>query len=124
MSLSNALVPMTPAMLHVSNQWYAAQQEAALLEQTRAVLNRLMHPPKPARDSKPSIQYRVVREFRTNTPLPSNVALIFPGSPASFEKVQERRMAAVFRERFIDPLDQDLFERVQARKQARRAASQ
>ncbi|MBZ0316174.1 MAG: hypothetical protein K8L91_07140 [Anaerolineae bacterium] len=118
MTLANALVPMTPAMLHASNQWYAAQQEAAMLEQTKAVLNRLVHP------SKPFVYRTAARECPSPKPLPSDVTLILPGSPESFEKVQERHIAALFTEQFVDPLDQDLFERVQARRQARRAAAQ
>lgn len=120
MSLVNALVPMTPAMLHVSHQWYAAQQEAAMLEQTKAALNRLVHPTNPLVYQS----HTAAREFTSPKPLPSNVTLIRPGSPESFEKVQERHIAALFTEQFIDPLDQDLFERVQARRQTRRAAVQ
>lgn len=120
MTLDNALVPMTPAMLNASNQWYAAKQEAAMLEQTKATLNRLVHPLKPF--FYPS--RTAVREFPSPKPLPPSVTLILPGSPESFEKVQERHIAALFTEQFIDPLDQDLFERVQVRRQARRTASQ
>lgn len=120
MTLDNALVPMTPAMLHTSNQWYAAQKEAAMLEQTKATLNRLVHPLKPSFYPL----HTAVRECPSPKPLPPDVTLIFPGSRESFEKVQERHIAALFTEQFIEPLDQDLFERVQVRRQARRAASQ
>lgn len=50
-----SIVPMTATMLHTSNQWYAAQREATMMEQTKATLNRLCR-------SADKAQYKVMEK--------------------------------------------------------------